>query len=216
MSEKNNEKSSIQKYLPILVLIAALSVAIFLMANNQPDQIPQVVAPQENPIVERALGGSAAVVTITEFADFGCITCKAWHQTGIKDQILEKYGDQVRFVWRDFPIISANSPKAAEAGFCANDQGKFWEYHDLLYQNAPALRMDNLKQHAADLGLETQRFNQCLDSGQYTAIVDAELQAALGYGFRGVPSFMVNGEPLIGPPSFEQLSIIIDEIVNES
>ena len=108
-------------------------------------------------------------VTITEFADSGCITCKAWYQFGIKEQVREKYGDQVRFVWRDFPVITADSPMAAEAGFCAHDQGRFWEYHDLLYHNSPALKANNLKQYAAELGLDTQIFNQCLDSGQHTA-----------------------------------------------
>ena len=80
-----------------------------------------------------ALGPTTAKVTIIEYGDFGCPTCRAWHRAGILDQVLAQYGDQVRFLWRDFPVITPQSPKAAEAGQCAYDQGKFWDYHDLLY-----------------------------------------------------------------------------------
>jgi protein-disulfide isomerase len=186
---------------------------VAILANNffnQKEPVAPIVA--ENTLF-RTQGAADAPVIITEFADFGCITCKVWHQFGIKEQVLEKYGDQVRFVWHDFPVITVDSPMAAEAGFCAHDQGRFWEYHDVLYQNAPALKADNLKQYAAELGLDSEEFNQCLDSGKHTATVEIELQEALGFGFRGVPSFLVNGQRLIGPPSFEQLSVIIDELI---
>ena len=99
------------------------------------------------------------------------------------------YGDQVRFVWRDFPVITPQSPKAAEAGQCAYDQGQYWEYHDLLYERAPALGVNDLKTYAAEVGLDTAQFNQCLDAGQHQATVDHDLQDALGRGFRGTPSF---------------------------
>ena len=211
--EKKNKKNSNKKYFPLILLAISLIVVVTILGSNninQKDPIEKTVS-ESSPL--RAQGSTDALVTITEFADFGCITCKAWHQFGIKEQVLEKYGDQVRFVWRDFPVITVDSPMAAEAGFCAHDQGRFWEYHDVLYQNAPALKADNLKQYAAELGLDTQIFNQCLDSGQHTTTVENELQEALSFGFRGAPSFLVNGQRLIGPPSFEQLSVIIDEII---
>ncbi len=72
----------------------------------------------------------------------------------------------MRFVWKDFPIITTESPKAAEAGQCAFDPGKFWEYHDLLYKEAPALSVTALKSYAAELGLDTAKFDASLDSGQ--------------------------------------------------
>ena len=211
--DQKNKKRGYQQYMPLLLLVAGLVVVIAIFGNtflNQKEPVEPIVAESSS---LRAEGATDAAVTITEFADFGCIICKAWHQFGIKDQILEKYGGQVRFVWRDFPVITVDSPMAAEAGFCAHHQGRFWEYHDVLYQNAPALKEDNLKQYAAELGLDSEEFNQCLDSGHYTAAVENELQEALSFGFRGAPSFLVNGQRLIGPPSFEQLSVIIDEII---
>jgi protein-disulfide isomerase len=127
--------------------------------------------------------------------------------------VLSAYGDRVRFVWKDFPIITAQSPKAAEAGQCAFDQGKFWPYHDLLYNRAPALSVRDLKSYAAQLGLDTTKFNQCLDSGRYQAKVNQSLQEAYQRGFQGTPSFLVNGQPLAGPPSFETLKNLIDPIL---
>ncbi|MBW6475358.1 MAG: DsbA family protein [Anaerolineaceae bacterium] len=211
--EQKNKKRGYQQYLPLFLVVTSLVVVVVIFGNsflNQKEPVEPIVTEIS---ALRAQGSANAPITITEFADFGCITCKAWHQFGIKDRILEKYGDQVRFVWRDFPVITVDSPKAAEAGFCAHDQGRFWDYHDVLYQNAPALKTDNLKQYAAELGLDTQVFNQCLDSGQHTSSVDNELQEALSFGFRGAPSFLVNDQRLIGPPSFEQLSVILDEII---
>ena len=77
-----------------------------------------------------ALGPATAPVTIVEYADFGCPACWEWYKLGILNQLRAKYGDQIRFVWRDFPVITLLSPKAAEAGQCAHEQGKFWEFHD--------------------------------------------------------------------------------------
>lgn len=212
--DKNNNRLGCERsYLPPLLLAAGLIVIVTIFSFNFFNQKEPVEPVVLESLPLRAQGAADAPVIITEFADFGCITCKAWHQFGIKEKILEKYGDQVRFVWRDFPVITADSPKAAEAGFCAHDQGRFWEYHNVLYQNAPALKPDNLKQYAAELGLDTKVFDQCLDSGQHTTDVEKELQEALSFGFRGVPSFLVNDQRLIGPPSFDQLSLIIDELI---
>jgi protein-disulfide isomerase len=164
---------------------------------------------EENP----SIGPSNAPVTIVEYGDFGCTTCRAWFKAGIQEQVLAHYGDQVRFVWKDFPIITAQSPKAAEAGQCAFDQGKFWPYHDLLYNRAPALSVSDLKSYAAELGLDTAEFNRCLDSGRYQAKVNQSLQEAYKRGFQGTPSFLVNNQPLAGPPSFETLKNLIDPIL---
>jgi protein-disulfide isomerase len=160
-----------------------------------------------------AIGPATAPVTIVEYGDFGCPTCKAWHDAGILKQTLAKYGDKIRFVWRDFPIITPQSPKAAEAGQCAFDQGVFWPYHDLLYARQPAIGVDDLKAYARELGLNTAKFDHCLDSGQYTEKVDRSLRQAENLGFQGTPGFQVNGRPLAGPPTFEGLSNLIDYIL---
>jgi protein-disulfide isomerase len=119
--------------------------------------------------------------------------------------VLLAYGEQVRFVWRDFPIITVHSWKAAEAGQCAHEQGKFWEYHNLAFLSAPRLGVEDLKTYAADIGLDTDRFNQCLDSGRYETAVKEDLQDAQERGFRGTPTFLINDQVVVGPPSYDML-----------
>lgn len=203
-NQTSRKKSS--SMLILLVLISAVIGSLLLFNNDSDNEVA-------NTEVLRAIGPETAPVIITEYADFGCISCKAWHQFGIREQVLERYGEQVRFVWRDFPVTSPQSPKAAEAGFCAHDQGQFWAYHAVLFANAPALGEQSLKSYAAEIGLDTDRFNACLDSGEHHSAVEQERTSALEQGFRSVPSFMVNNQRLIGPPSFEQLIILIEEIL---
>lgn len=160
-----------------------------------------------------ALGPANAPVTIAEYADFGCPSCQAWHRAGILNQIRAQYGDKVRFVWYDFPVITPQSPKAAEAARCAADQGKFWDYHDLLYLHAPAIDITSLKSYASELKLDSASFTQCLDSGAHQAAVDQDLQDAFAHQFRGTPSFLINGQPLIGPPALAVLQQRIDAIL---
>jgi protein-disulfide isomerase len=153
-------------------------------------------------------GEVSAPVTITEFGDFGCHACQAWHQAGILEQIKATYGDQVRIVWRDLPIITAQSPKAAEAAQCAHDQDRFWAYHDLLFAQAPRLGVRDLKTYAGEIGLDMEQFYQCLDSGLHKDTVDRDLQDAFRRGFQGTPSFMVNGQALIGPTPERMIQMI--------
>ncbi len=161
------------------------------------------------------VGAEAAPVVITEFADFGCHGCQGWHEAGIKDRILEEYGDKVQFVWKDFPVITAQSPKAAEAGQCAYDQDKFWPFHDLVYESHAGLALSTLKRHAETVGMDMNAFNQCLDSGQHEATVAHDLEFARSLRLRATPSFRVNGRTLPGPPSYEQLAGIIEnELAN--
>ncbi|MCP4141606.1 MAG: thioredoxin domain-containing protein [Chloroflexi bacterium] len=160
-----------------------------------------------------SIGLATAKVTVTEFGDFGCHACQSWHNLGIKEAISEKYGDDVQFVWKDFPVITPQSPKAAEAGQCAFDQGMFWEYHDLLYENAPAIGVDELKQYAAELGLDTALFDLCLDSGQNKEKAALSEREARQLALPGTPAFLVNGQKVIGPSSFEALSTAIDAVL---
>ena len=102
---------------------------------------------------------------------------------GILDQLRAKYGDQIRFVWRDFPVITLLSPKAAEAGQCAHEQGKFWEFHDAIYDHDGAIEADNLKTHAAQVGLNMDQFNECVTSRRYRDRVNAQQHE----GFRARP-----------------------------
>jgi protein-disulfide isomerase len=157
----------------------------------------------------RTLGPADAPGTVIEYGDFGCVTCRAWHYQDNINKIHDTYGNKVRFVWRDLPVITVESPKAAEAGQCAADQDKFWEFHDLAYATFK-IDIDSLKAYAVQLGLDTARFDQCLDSGQHKADVDRDWQEAKSHGFRATPAFMINDKPFNGPPTFGQLQSLID------
>jgi len=188
-------------------IVAIVVVALVIAAWPEPEPEPLPVSRLGS---DPALGVEGAPVVIIEYGDFGCSTCRVWHQAGIRDQVLAEYGDQVQFVWRDYPVITAQSPKAAEAGQCAFDQGKFWEYHDYIYENTTSLSVDNLKAYAREVGLDGEQFDQCLDSGKNKAKVDESMQQGFQLGFPGAPGFVVNDQKLPGPPMYATLKGIID------
>ena len=155
-------------------------------------------------------GGANAQVEVIEFADFQCPYCLAASPT-VK-RVLETYGDRIRFVYRNYPL--PNHPQAvpaAEAAQCANEQGKFWPYHDRLFAEAGKLMDADLKKAAADLGLDAARFNTCVDEHRYKAVVEADQQAGNAAGVNGTPAFFVNGRLLSGAQPFEAFKRVIDE-----
>jgi protein-disulfide isomerase len=182
----------------VLVLMFAGLAAYFFW--------PRVEAPaisSERLNQQPSRGSSEAQVVLTEFGDFGCEACRAWHEAGILDQILQTYDGRLRLEWVDLPIITRQSPKAAEAGQCALDQGLFWEYQDNVYNQPDAsvnLGETALKRYAQEIGLDEQAFALCLDSGQHAETVDADLRFARQLGLRSTPSFSVNGQLVIGNP----------------
>jgi protein-disulfide isomerase len=208
--EKIRAQKARRQWIGYGALALILIAAIFWNVSRPKAQPLDEARLASNPTI----GPDSAKVVITEYADFGCPACRAWHNSGIREQIIAAYGDQVQFVWKDFPVITAQSPKAAEAAQCAYDQNKFWEYHDALFANAPALSVSDLKNYAAQLGLDTTKFNQCLDSGQNRAKVEqSQNEAQRQYAFPGTPSFLINGQKLVGPPSYETLKSTIDSIL---
>jgi protein-disulfide isomerase len=208
-SQKRRQQEK-RKNLITLSVIGLVVVAIAVFALTRPHAEPLSAARMA---ADPAYGSESAKVTIIEYSDYGCPSCQAWHNSGILQKIRDTYGDKVRFVWKDFPVITAASPRAAEAAQCAFDQGKFWEYHDLLYAKSPAIGTNDLKAYASQVGLDTTKFNNCLDSGQNAAKVDQGMNEGYRLGFNGAPSFVVNGQKLIGPPSFETLQSIIDPVL---
>ena len=157
------------------------------------------------------LDGSAdAPIKIVEYGDFGCTTCRAWHNSGTKQALKDQYGDQISFEFRHFPIITAQSPKAAEAGQCAAEQNKFWEFHDYLYEETAqgALSNTDLKDYASAVGINRATFDECLDSGKYEAAIQASLDAAREAGASRTPTFFING--IQTAPRLDDLSAQID------
>jgi len=114
-------------------------------------------------------------------------------------------------VYRDFPILGPQSEKAAQAAECADEQGKFWQYHDKLYGNQQAVETENLKQHAESLGLNTTKFNECLDSGKMASEVEKDFQDGQSYGVSGTPAFFINGILVSGAQPYSAFEQIIEQ-----
>jgi protein-disulfide isomerase len=156
-------------------------------------------------------GPENAPVTIVEFSDFQCPYCRVL--LGTLEQVEEAYKDEVRFVFRQFPLTSIHPEAvvAARASLCANEQGKFWEMHDAMFANQRALKSDDLKATAGDLGLNGEEFAACLDSGKYIEEVMADLEAGQAVGVQGTPMIFINGRALSGAKSLEEITGIVED-----
>jgi protein-disulfide isomerase len=166
---------------------------------------PRIQVAAEGP----ARGPKDAKVTIVEFSDFECPYCGAAHDT--VEQVMNTYAGKVRLVYRQFPLsFHPHAAKAAEASLCAADQGKFWEYHDVLFKNQKKLEPTDLKAHATEVGMDAQKFGQCLDSGDKKKAVDADQQAGLAAGVGGTPAFFINGIFLNGAQPIDEFKKVID------
>ena len=191
--------------------LAILAIAAFtIFGFYRSSTAPSVDAPAEI-LIANIDGAVDAPVRIVEFGDFGCPSCRAWHNSGIKDALKEQFGDQISFTFRHFPVITRQSPQAAEAGQCASEQGQFWAYHDYIYEQTPigALSIDQLRSYAVAIGLDTTQFNQCIDSGKYGSYVARDQQAAISAGARGTPTFYINGQQV--GFSFENMAATIEQ-----
>jgi protein-disulfide isomerase len=155
-------------------------------------------------------GPSGAPIQIVEFSDFQCPFCRQTVTT--IDLVMKEYGDNVRLVYRHFPLPShPDAWQAAEAAMCAADQDKFWQYHDRLFANQDRLAPDGLKQHAAEVGLDVAAFMVCLEGRKHQSAVQADLEAGQALGISGTPAFYINGRPLGGAQPFAAFKAIIDE-----
>jgi predicted DsbA family dithiol-disulfide isomerase len=159
----------------------------------------------------RSKGPVNAPVTLVEFGDFQCPWCS--RSVATLRQVEQRYSGKVRLVFRDFvtPGFHFGAPKAAEAASCANEQGKFWAMYDKLFDHQSDLSVPALKQYAAGLGLNSETFNQCLDSDRYAAKWRHDTEEAKGYGIDSTPTFFVNGRMLAGAQTLDVFSQVIDE-----
>ena len=155
-------------------------------------------------------GPAGAPVTIVEFCEFQCPYCRRVQPT--LGQILARYGDRIRLVYRHYPLARhADAKKAAEAVECAGEQGKFWPLHDRLFANPSLLAVPDLKAHARAVGLNGAAFDACLDSGKHAARWRKDLAEAEYYGSPGTPLFFINGRLVSGAQPFAVFQRVIDE-----
>jgi protein-disulfide isomerase len=185
------------------------SVAVYL----KPPPAPKI---EMNLASAPFVGAADAKVTIVEFSDFHCPFCKRVEDT--LAQIRERYGDRVKLVWRDNPIdqLHPQSRKAHEAARCAAEQDKFWEYHRALFAGTPK-PPDQLKPLAQQAGLDLERFDQCVASARYQAVVQKDVEEGLRLGVNGTPAFFINGRMLSGAQPIESfVRIIEDELARKA
>jgi protein-disulfide isomerase len=159
---------------------------------------------------DAAKGPAKAPVTIVEFSDYQCPYCGRAEQT--VQEILKRYGDKVRLVYRDYPLpMHPNALGAAEASECAKEQGKFWEMHGAMFANQAKLSQADLVATAGSLGLDKDKFKTCLDSGKYKDEVQKDAADGQSYGVTGTPTFFINGIMLVGARPLDSFSEIIDD-----
>jgi len=155
-------------------------------------------------------GPEDAPITIVEFGDFKCGYCARFHSETLAP-LLEDYEGQVRIVFRDYPILGSTSLDAAFAAECANDQGAFWPYHDLLYENQQILGRDTYLALAEQLELDVDTFTSCIDNQTYRDEVFADYSDGQRLGVTGTPTFYINGRPIIGAQPYPVFASAIEE-----
>jgi protein-disulfide isomerase len=156
-------------------------------------------------------GSAQAPVTIVKFEDFHCPFCKRVQAT--LAELLSRYADRVKVVHKDFPIdrLHPAAQAAHEAARCANDQGKFWAYHDALYAHAPKASPAQLKSYAQAVGLDGAAFEQCLSSGKHRAAVQKDKEEGSSAGVTGTPAFFINGRFLSGAQPLERFVQVVED-----
>ena len=162
----------------------------------------------------RVRGNPEAKITIVEFSDFQCPYCEQAY--AIVKNLLKKYDGKIKLAYRDLPLqeVQSNIHGAGEASRCAGEQGKFWEYHDLLFENQDEYGERAFKMFAEDLSLDAERFSACLESGKFKAEVQKDFQEGIRLGATGTPAFFINGIFVNGARPQMEFEEIIDVLLN--
>lgn len=159
------------------------------------------------------MGKGGAPVTLVEFADYQCPYCQTVNPQIQK--LKREFGDSLTIMYKDFPLpMHASAQKAAEAARCAGRQGKFWEYHDVLFYSKQ-VGPDDLREHARVLKLDNELFDRCLDNGEEADAVKRDLQDAKDLGLTGTPSFFINGHFFSGVVDYAALKDLINQQLND-
>ncbi len=206
--EGKQKKSRAIRFVLIGIIAAAIAAGVYTFATAA----PVTYTPFGN-LGDRVLGADNTTVTIVEFSDFQCPFCGQFARE-TEPQLIADYIDtgKVKLLYKHFPLsqIHQFAQKAAEASECAGDQGKFWEYHDTLFQNQNALTRNDLKRYASDLGLNTTAFGACVDSGAMEGIVKQNYNEGVRKGVGSTPTFYVNNVKITGAQPFSTFKTAID------
>jgi protein-disulfide isomerase len=178
-----------------------------------PSQLARVEVEQGD---DPALGPADAPITIVEFSDFSCPFCRQWHQE-VSQELFDAYPGQIRFVYKDFPIVQGGRAGflAAQAAHCAGEQGAYWEYHDALFSGDYALDSPGVSQITEDLGLDLERFKECMTEARYADEVRDDFEYGVSLGVSSTPTFFINGTPLVGAQPLARFMDVIDAALDD-
>ena len=185
-------------------LRAAASIQVFLIAPESP---VFSISTSDQP----SLGSANAPVTIIAFTDYQCPSCAVMHQN--LERLVKEYGDKIRLVARDFPLNQhTEALKAAEAAEAAREQGRYWEYVQVLLRNQSALGVEKLKSYATEVGLDRTRFDSGLDSGKFAELVQRDVDEGMKLGLKATPTLFLNGRR-VSVKSYEDLKAQVDALL---
>jgi protein-disulfide isomerase len=160
------------------------------------------------------LGPEDAPVVIIEFSDFNCGFCGKWYLENL-EALFSRYPEEVRFVYRDYPLLSESSVTASQAAQCAHEQDAFWDFHDALFTRDEPKNLETYLLLAEEFSLDIQNFEECYQSDRTMEEIENDARFAAGLGIRGTPTFFINGIPLVGAQPLETFTAIIeDELSN--
>jgi len=200
-----------KKILILGVIIVGITVTIFTSFSTSSETVNLDMGRTHGTISTSMgspiLGNPSAPITIVEFGDYQCHQCNNWYHN-TKPSISHDYIEtgKINLVFMDLAFLGNDSPKAAQASYCAEDQGLYWDYHDLLYNSQePEIdggwaNSERLKAFAFSLGLDMDLFDSCLDSGKYSKRVQYNIQQAHEHGVKGTPGFFI-----VGPDGQQQI-----------
>jgi protein-disulfide isomerase len=199
-----------------LAFLAGWAGGYLVWGRSEPAAAPTAAAPQRFDVSvddDPSLGPSDARVTIIEFSDYNCPYCRRFHAETFP-ALMEAYPDQIRFVYRDLPITSAESLVAAQAANCAGKQDAYWPYHNQLLKADLGLGQAAYEVYANRLDLDAEALTACIAAGEEQAEVESDARAATALGVSGTPTFFINGIPLVGAQPLAQFRSVIDGELN--
>jgi len=195
------------KHIHKILILAGILISLLLgfLIYLTPSPADNFVTYEVDKGINPVKGNPNAKITIIEFSDFLCPACL--RAIPIIDEVLEKY--DANLYYRNFPLaMHENSFEVAIAAECANEQGNFWEYHDVLFNNQKKSDNESLKSHAINLGLNEKQFNECFESQKYKDEIEKDIADAKALGVSATPTFFINGKKVVGANQ-----ILIEEII---